>query len=511
MGGEQAANGGPDLGSGVALAELPEGEPFAGQFAGEPVILVRRGSEVRAIGAVCTHYGGPLAEGLVVGDTVRCPWHHARFSLRTGEAVGAPALNPVLRYGIEVRDGTVYLLDKEESPPLATFGRRVEGPESIVIIGGGAAGSAAAEMLRREGFERPVTVIDPDAEAPYDRPNLSKDYLAGDAPEEWLPLRPPGFYAEHGIDRVTVSAQSIDLRARRVRLADGRDLPFGALLLATGAVPVRLPTPGADLPHVKVLRSLADCRAIIASIEEARRAVVVGASFIGMEVAASLRSRGLDVIVVAPESVPFERTLGAEVGGLLRQTHERHGVEFRLGRTLARIHAREVVLDDQSTVPADLVVMGVGVKPDTRLAEAAGLRVDNGVLVDERLETSSPGVFAAGDIARYPDPATGERIRVEHWVAAQRQGQSAARNLLGHDRRFVDPPFFWTRQWEFGLNYVGYAARWDEVRIDGDLGAGDATVEYIRGGATRAVATVGRDLESLEKEATMETGAAGRG
>jgi 3-phenylpropionate/trans-cinnamate dioxygenase ferredoxin reductase subunit len=506
---EQPEHAGPDLEAGVELAALPEGEPFLGHVAGEPVVLVRRGAELHAIGATCTHYGGPLAEGLVVGDTLRCPWHHACFSLRTGEAVGAPALNPVGCWRVEVEGGRAYVREKHESAPLDTLGRRAAGPHSVVIVGAGAAGSAAAEMLRREGYTGPIALLDPEPEAPYDRPNLSKDFLAGAAPAEWLPLRPEGFYAEHGIERITARAESLDLEGRTVRLSDERVLGFGALLLATGSTPVRLPIPGADLPHIHVLRSLADCRAILQAAAGAARVVVLGASFIGMEVAASLAARGLAVTVVAPEAVPFERTLGEAIGRTLQGAHEAHGVEFQLGHIAAEISPEAVRLDDGTELPAELVIVGVGVRPDTRLAETAGLAVENGVMVDEYLQTNAPGVFAAGDIARYPDAASGERIRVEHWVAAERQGQAAARNILGQRRPFADPPFFWTRQWEVGINYVGHVRGWDAVRVEGDLAAHDATVSYVQGGAVRAVATLGRDLESLRAEAALEQFEAG--
>lgn len=510
MGNEPSQVTGPDLAAGVAVDTLVEGEPLLGQVDGEPVLLVKRGGELLAIGAVCTHYGGPLAEGLVVGDTIHCPWHHACFSLRTGEALGAPALNPVARWTVEVRDGKAIVTGKEEEPPLSARGRTATGPESVVIVGAGAAGSAAAEMLRREGYAGPITMVDPDAPAPYDRPNLSKDYLAGNAPEEWIPLRPEGFYAEHGIERIDATAVSLDPSARTLTLSDGRSLGFGALLLATGATPVALRAPGAALPHVHLLRSLADCRAIIAAAESARRAVVVGASFIGMEVAASLRMRGLAVTVVAPEALPFERTLGPDLGRLLRSVHEEHGVSFALGHTAARIEADRVVLDDGRELDADLVVVGIGVRPNTDLARAAGLEVSNGVLVNEFLETSAPGIFAAGDIARFPDPRTGERIRVEHWVVAQRQGQAAARNILGRAEPFLDVPFFWTQHWDLPVAYVGHAAGWDDIVVDGDPLSRDCTVRYRRGGETLAVATIYRDHESLEVEAEMAAAGARR-
>lgn len=495
---------GPDLREGVALDALPEGHPFLGHADGEPVLLVRNGGVVRAISATCTHWGGPLAEGLVVEETIRCPWHHACFSLRTGEALGAPALNPVACWTVEVRDGTVRVTGKEEHAPLSPRGRSAGGPESVVIIGAGAAGSAAAEMLRREGYTGPVTLVDPDAAAPYDRPNLSKDYLAGNAPEEWIPLRPEGFYAEHGIERVAARAEAIDTAARTVTLADGRTLRYGALLLATGSAPVRLRIPGADLPHVHVLRSLDDCRAILRAAQQARRAVVLGASFIGMEVAAALRMRGLEVTVVAPENVPFLRTLGPALGAAVQRVHESHGVAFRLGHIAAEITRDHVRLDDGETLPADLVVVGIGVRPETALAQAAGLAVDDGVLVDAYLETSAPGVYAAGDIARWPDPRTGERIRVEHWAVAQRQGQTAARNMLGKREPYADVPFFWTQHWDMPIAYVGYAAAWDTARVDGDPDALDCAVTYVRNGRALAFATIGRDAASLRAEAEMQ-------
>jgi NADPH-dependent 2,4-dienoyl-CoA reductase/sulfur reductase-like enzyme len=375
---------------------------------------------------------------------------------------------------------------------------------TVVIVGAGAAGAAAAEMLRREGHDGGVLLLDPDERAPYDRPNLSKDFLAGSAPEEWLPLRPPGFFEEHRIDRVTASVERIDAEARRVRTSDGRDHAFDALLLATGSRAIRPGIPGEERSHVHVLRSLGDCRRIIEGAKQARHAVVVGASFIGMEVAASLRARDLEVTVVAPDSVPFERSLGKELGGALGELHESHGVAFRLGHTVREITEGEAALDDGTRLPADLVVLGVGVRPDTRLAEGAGIDVDDGVLVNEYLETSRPGIFAAGDIARWPDARSGHRVRFEHWATAQRLGQAAARNILGARLAVRDVPFFWTQQYDLGVRYVGDGGDWDAVTVDGDLGARDATVRYLRDGKMVGAATLHRDRESLAIEADLE-------
>jgi len=501
---DEAKPKGPDLTRGVDVSTLAEGSMLSGHVRNEPAILVRRGGELFAIGSVCTHYGGPLAEGLLEGDTVRCPWHHACFSLRTGEALRAPALNPVSCWRVEQRGGKAFVGERvKRSAPRPPAGAGV--PASVVIVGGGAAGNAAAETLRREGYAGRLTLLSADESTPYDRPNLSKNYLAGSAPEDWIPLRSAEFYREHDIDlRLGVRVVAIDAANRRVETADGTRHAYDALLLATGAEPVRLALPGGDLPHVHYLRTLADSRALVAAAGAAKQAVVIGASFIGLEVTASLRARGIAVRVVAPEARPMEKILGAEVGDFVRRLHEDHGVTFHLGTTATAIDARSVTLRNGERVPADLVVIGVGVRPAIALAEAAGLAVDRGVTVDEYLQTSVPGIFAAGDIARWPDRLTGEPIRVEHWVVAERQGQTAARNILGRRERFDAVPFFWTEQYDFALGYVGHAERFDAAEIDGRLDARDCTIVFRRGGKRLAVAVIRRDLEGLRAEVEFE-------
>ena len=499
---------GPDFSRGVSPLQIPDGGMLAGYVDGKPVLVARRGDVVFAVGGQCTHYGAPLADGLVVGDTVRCPWHHAAFSLRTGEAVRAPALNPLARWMIERRDGLIFLTGEvtESARSLAAseIGRA---PSSIIIVGAGAAGDAAADTLRHEGYAGPITIVGADDSAPYDRPNLSKDYLAGTAPEEWIPLRAPGFYEDRDIDlllgrRVT----TIDATAKRILADDGSFHEFGALLLATGARPVQLTTPMAPGRRVHYLRTLADSRAIIAATDGARYAVVLGASFIGLEVAASLRARGLDVNVVAPEHRPLERVMGRELGDFIRALHESHGVTFHMGRTASHIGAGSVTVDTGEEIPGDLVVAGIGVRPNDELAASSGLAVDRGVLVDQYLETSVAGIFAAGDVARYPDARTGERIRVEHWVVAQRMGQTAARNILGRRERFDLVPFFWSRHYDLSIRYVGHAERWDGVRLSGSLANRDCTATFRDQGKAIAVATVGRDRASLEAEVAFESG-----
>jgi NADPH-dependent 2,4-dienoyl-CoA reductase/sulfur reductase-like enzyme len=408
----------------------------------------------------------------------------------------------------------VYARAKRDRDPLISTsadparGARVGAahPSSVVIIGAGAAGSAAAEMLRRAGYQGRVTMVDGDDAAPYDRPNLSKDYLAGKAPEEWIPLRPVGFYREHGIELVHSQVTTLDIRGRTVSLADGSSRRYEALLLATGAEPRTLDIPGHDLPHVHVLRSLADSRAIIARAAHAHRAVVIGASVIGLEVAASLRARGLDVHIVAPDERPLIKVLGDELGAMIQEIHEAHGVVFHLGQSAVRIDQDVVVLKNGERLAADLVVVGVGVVPRLDLAKAAGLAIDRGVSVNEYLETSVPGVYAAGDIARWPDPRTREHIRVEHWVVAQRQGQTAARNILGARQRFDTVPFFWSMHYDLSIGYTGHAEEWDRLDVDGSVADHACSVAFRKGGKTLAVASVGRDLENLKAEVAIEAG-----
>ena len=500
---EQAPPAGPDLTQGVALGDLVGGK-LVGHVGSDEVLLVRSGTEVFAIGAHCSHYHGPLAEGIVVGASVRCPWHHACFDLRTGEALRAPALSPVDCWRVEQRDDRIFVREKREAPkPPSVAG--VDAPGRIVIVGGGAAGFAAAEMLRRRNYGGSIVMLSNDAAPPVDRPNLSKDYLAGTAPEDWLPLRPDSFYADNGIDlRLNAEVIGIDVKTREVMIAGHDNLAYDRLLLATGAEPVRLSIPGADQPHVRTLRSAADCRAIIEAAKGARRALVVGASFIGLEAAAALRAREIEVHVVAPERRPMERVLGPEMGDFVRALHEEHGVNFHLEDTLTAIDGRRATLKGGGILDVDLVVVGIGVRPRLALAEQAGLTLDRGVAVNRYLETSARGVYAAGDIARWPDPHSGADIRVEHWVVAERQGQTAARNMLGLNEAFDAVPFFWSQHYDVPINYVGHAEQWDEIAIEGDIDARDCLLRYKRDGRVLAVASIFRDVENLQAELAME-------
>lgn len=510
MADDQAKPVTPDLAQGIKSSDLADGGKLLGHVGEDEILLVRRGTEIFAVAAHCTHYHGPLAEGLLDGETVRCPWHHACFDLRTGEALHAPALSPLACWSVDRRDGKIVVGKKRPQPEPKPRGKPSgDQPKNIVIVGGGAAGFAAAEMLRRHNYQGSIVMLSSDDAPPVDRPNLSKDYLAGSAPEEWVPLRPDSFYAENAIDlRLNANATGIDARSKAVTLGDGSTVSYDRLLLATGAEPVRLRIPGADQHRLYTLRSLADCRAIIERANTARRAVVIGASFIGLEVAASLRAREIEVHVVAPEKRPMEKIMGPQMGDFIRALHEEHGVDFHLEDTVAFIDDRLVKLKSGGVLNADVVVAGVGVRPRLALAESAGLTIDRGVVVNAYLETSAPGIFAAGDIARWPDPHTQESIRVEHWVVAERQGQTAALNMLGLREKFTAVPFFWSQHYDVPINYVGHAESWDDLAIEGDVMAKDCLLRFKRKGRTLAVASIYRDVESLEAELAMEREAA---
>lgn len=499
---------GPDLSRGVPSSELREGQTLLGHADGEQVLLARCGDgRLYAVGARCTHYGGPLEEGIVVGDTVRCPWHHAAFNLKTGRNLRPPALNHLPCWSVEERDGVAKVTSRQAAPPSTAPGSQLRAlphvPESVVIVGGGAAGAVAAMTLRREGYTGPVVILDEGHSPPCDRPNLSKDYLAGTAPEEWIPLFPDSWYQENDVDlRLGAHVRAIDAKVRRVTLEDGTYVPFGSLLIATGAHPITLPLPNGE--RIMYLRTVADSRAIIRAAQNARKVAVIGTSFIGLEVAASLRARGLHITVIAPEERPLERILGTELGDFVRELHESKGVKFRLRQTVTAMDDTHVTLESGDRLEADMVVAGVGVQPNIRVAQAAGLRTDRGVVVNEFLETRAEGIFAAGDVARWPSPFSGEPVRIEHWVVAQRQAVTAARNILGFREPFTAVPFFWSQHYDVAIAYVGHASRWDRVEVEGSIRDHDCEVRYFSGDRLLALASIFRDRASLDVEAEME-------
>ena len=502
--GEAASATGPDFSDGIDLSQVPEGSTLAGRVGEDAVLLSNIDGKLHAISGTCTHYGAALADGIIGQTTVRCPLHHACFDLRTGAALRAPALDALDRWQVEVEGEKAFVRRKLEGQ--SEHASTQSDVEKIVIVGGGAAGLACALELRRLGFAGSVTILSADADPPCDRPNLSKDYLAGEMPQEWLWLRGEDWYRDNKIDlRLSTEVVGIDAAGRTVRCASGEQLPFDRLLIATGGEPNQLNVPGFDRPNAHTLRTVADARAIAEQAKEGTSAVIIGASFIALEAAAALRHRGVEVDIVSVEEVPLDRVFGKELGQQLQALHERNGVRFHLSSVVTGFDGAAVTLADGGRVSGDFVLLGIGVHPRTALAESAGAAVDNGVIVDEFLESSVPGIYAAGDIAAYPEPISGERARIEHWVVAERQGETAAANMLGKRKRFDSAPFFWTEQYGVSIRYVGRASGWDAVTCEGDFENGSFIARYFIEGTHCATATIGRDRENLEDELTVES------
>ena len=504
--GEAASATGPNFSEGIGLSQVLAGSTVAGRVGDDAVLLSNIDGQLYAVSGTCTHYGAALADGVIEGTSVRCPLHHACFDLRTGARLRAPALDPLDCWVVEVEGDRAFvrrkLEERSNTPPLKSDVQR------IVIVGGGAAGLACAQELRRLGFAGAITMLSADADPPCDRPNLSKDYLAGGMPEDWLWLRGEDWYRENAIDlRLSTEVASIDSAGRIVRCASGEALPFDRLLIATGAEPNRLNVPGFDRSNVFTLRTVADARAIAEQAKPDARAVIIGASFIALEAAAALRHRSVEVDIVSVEEVPLDRVFGTQVGKQLQALHERNGVRFHLGSVVTGFDGEAVRLADGKTVEGDFVLVGIGVRPRTAVAESAGAAIDNGVIVDAFLETTVPGIYAAGDIAAYPEPVSGERVRIEHWVVAERQGQAAAANMLGARKPFDSAPFFWTEQHGTAIRYVGRGSGWDAVTVEGDVESGSLVARYFIEGRHCATATIGRDRENLEDELRLESGA----
>ena len=486
------------------MSEIPEDGTVAGHVGDDPVLLSRFDGELFAISGTCTHYGGELGKGLARGTTIRCPLHHACFDLKTGAVLRAPALDPVAQWLVEVEEGRAFVREIKEQRRAPTQSES-HGVEKILVIGGGAAGLSCANELKRRGFEGDITILSADSDPPCDRPNLSKDYLAGTAPEEWLWLRGEDWYSDNRIGlRLGTEVTAIDLDTRKVTAQSGEQFAYDRLLIATGSEPNRLELPGFDHRKVMTPRTVADARAIATKASPGARAIIIGASFIALEAAAALRHRKVEVEVVSVEELPLERVFGAEIGRQLQRLHESNGVRFHLGSVVEKFDGDAVTLVGGERIEADFVLVGIGVRPRTEVAALAGASVDRGVIVNARMETSEPGIYAAGDIAAYPDPFSGEPVRIEHWTVAERQGAIAAANMLGKSEAFDSAPFFWTEQFGLTVRYVGRASGWDAVTLEGSFEDRSLVARYFADGVHCATATIGRDKESLEDEMGLE-------
>lgn len=492
--------------------DLQDGQMKQIKVGEQEILLSRINGKYFASAAHCTHYGAPLASGVLKGRHVVCPWHHAMFDLTNGDLYQPPAFDSLTTFPLTFKDNDIYV-----DLPENASGRRV--PEMsqynpsrekrlIAILGAGAAGSAAAETLRENGFEGRILLISQEKRIPYDRPNLSKDYLDGSAHPEWMPLRSVEFYEDHDIELVLgKKVKQVNHAAQKLILNDGKSIPYNTLLLATGGVARKLNVPGSDLQGIFTLRTFNDADAILANMEKGMKAVVIGASFIGMETAASLTKQGLDVTVVAPEDIPFEKVFGNQIGKLIYKTHITNEVTFYLGRSVSRFigreHIRKVELDNGQQLDADLVIAGIGIRPATAMIDHPAKNADGSLNVNEFLQIAD-NLYAAGDVARYPDSRSGQPVRIEHWRLAQQHGRIAAHNMLGQNIPFRSIPFFWTHQFDLGLMYTGFAPDWDSVQIVGDIDAKDFMAYYIKDNKVLAALTPNRDQELAAVQELMQ-------
>lgn len=478
-----------------ALADIPPDGMRAVEVDGQALLLSRDGDTVRAVGGTCPHAGGPLAEGIRDGNRVICPWHKASFCLHRGTLLDPPAVDALPRFAVRVEAGRVLVTVPAEAPAAPAAG---SDPRCFVIVGAGAAGAVAAQTLREAGFGGRVLMLDRDNRVPYDRTLLSKYVLSGQSGGEKSPLQTQDWYRQHGIERHTAEVVRVDAPARRISCADGTEVAYDAALLAPGGTPRRPSLEGVDRRNVFLLRSRTDADAILAQAERSRRAVVLGTSFIGMEVAASLRERGLDVTVVGKEAVPFEKRLGRQVGSIWQRMHERKGVTFRTGTSITAFEGdaelRSVVLEGGESIPADLAVIGFGITPGTGRIAGLPLADDGAVQVDATLRVTD-GLYAAGDSARFPYRGDGAPIRVEHWRVAEQQGRVAALNMMGQALRYDAVPVFWTIQYLKRLDYVGHATEWDDVVLHGDPGKPEFLAYYVKDRVVAAAAGLDRDRD----------------
>ncbi len=493
------------------VKDIKNGEMKTVSVNGTEILLCKIDDTFSALAAHCTHYGANLSDGVLSGDRIVCPWHHACFNAKTGDLLEPPARDSLPVYKVRVEEENIYVAMPDE-PISSRLPKMVnenikKDKRTFVIIGGGAAGEVAAQTLREDGFEGKIVIITKENHTPYDRPNLSKDYLAGDAEESWMPLRDESFYKLFGIEVILNSkVTGINFKDKSVEFENGNKLKYDKLLLAPGSIPRKLGLPGEDLKNVFTLRSFDDSKKIIEAGKAASKAIIIGASFIGMETAYSLNKHGIDVTVISMEEIPFQKVFGREVGKLFKKLHEEIGVKFKLSLTLKEFSGKDkvdaVVLQSGERIEADLVVMGVGVKPATGFLQNLNLLADGSVKVNEYLQVNND-VYAAGDIATLPDWRTGENIRIEHWRTAEQQGRIAAHNMVGKLIPFRSVPFFWTSQVGLSLVYVGHAVDWEEIIFQGDINSKEFITYYIKNDKVAAAAGNFRDKEMAAIEELM--------
>ncbi|MFZ0391181.1 MAG: FAD-dependent oxidoreductase [Calditrichia bacterium] len=483
--------------------DLKDGEMKNVKVNEQEILLTRIDGKIYALGAHCTHYGAPLNKGVLSGDRIVCPWHHACFNARSGELEEPPALDALPHFEVTRKDDKIFVTLPQQIPHSRTpkMARNDPGRDDrvFVVLGAGAAGNMAAQTLREDGFNGKIIMITRENRLPYDRPNLSKDYLQGEAEEEWMPLRDKSFFEIHDIElRLGATVSGVDSKSRTVTFEDGSSLEYDKILLATGGTPQKLDVPGNDLENIFYLRTFDNADSIITAAEKAKRALVVGSGFIGMETAFSLKKRGLQVTVVTKEEIPFQSKLGSSLGKVFQKEHEKNGITFFTKSGVKEFtgngKVEAVILENGKRLEADMVLLGLGVEPVTDYLKSLPLE-DDGSIKTNAYFRAAENLFAVGDIASFPLLEEGRLIRIEHWRTAEQHGRTAAHNMLGKDVKYTAVPFFWTNQFDLKLRYVGYASDWDEELVRGSLEKQDFIVFYLKDGKVLAAAGNNRNRE----------------
>ena len=495
-------------------SDLKVDRPMRVETHGRKLILVRDGQDVHAFGAECPHAGAPLDGGAVCNGRIVCPWHKGSFRVSDGALLEPPALDGLIRYPAQRKDDEVWIgiapIKAHHENPAAD--RRI-----FAIVGAGAAGTCAAAALREGGFAGEIVLIGEEADLPYDRTSLSKFVVAGDMPLADVPLlRDRTFFSDHHIRFEVGAATRLDASNKTIAITNGRTLTYDMALVAPGGRPNALPVPGAELPGVHMLRNMADAAAILADVDVAQRAVIVGNSFIGLEAASALRKRNVEVIVIAPDDIPFARQFGTELGAMFKHLHEANQVKFikgKVARFEGRMGVETVLTEGRERVPADLVIVGTGIRPATDFIEGIALREDGGISVDAGMRAAD-GLYAAGDVAAFVLDGASEPVRIEHWRVAQQQARLAANNMLGAQEHYSDVPFFWTYHYGKSFEYLGHAQQWDEIVIDGDPEQQNFIALFVKDKKVVAILACEREREtaslivlmreSLTKEKALE-------
>ncbi len=472
------------------------------------ILLSKINDQFYATGAFCTHYGAPLAKGVLCAERIVCPWHNACFNAIAGQQEEPPGLDSLATFLTRVEGEQVIVKLPDEIPQQRTLEMARCLPDqdkrTLVVLGAGAAGMAAVEVLRQEGFQGKIVLVSAEEKLPYDRTKLSKNYLQGKAEEDSLSLRSCEFYDHHDIElRFGKAVTKVNALDKSITFEDNSSLKYNSLLLATGGKARKLDVPGSDLANIFTLRQPEDVNSILDAVKDAQKALIIGSSFIGMEAAASLTQQGLEVTVVSPNDVPFKKILGDKLGKMFQKLHEKNGVTFKFGTKATKFtgegKVERVVLENGETIATDLVIIGIGVEPNTSYLEGIELHEkDRSIPVNKYLQTEIEDIYAAGDIAYFPYAPMGESTRIEHWRLAAQQGRIAAENMVGKNKpqevsQIV--PFFWSGQYDLKLRYVGHAEKWDEIFIDGDLDRTEFLAFYLQGNKIMAVAGVNRDKD----------------